>query len=157
MEELVMSTDNQVAESTLQRHGWVLLFALEIVLAPWFLVVLVFIETPEGFEADTGVAWAEFSAAYPTVATGYQLAQRAFLVGYISLTLLALLITCFAFRKGHRWSWFAMWLFPAALAAMVVLMALHDAPELAGIYGVIAGLAAIGLLLPIRKFFPGSG
>lgn len=137
-----------------QRYAWILLFVLEILLALNILIVIALAADPATFEMDTGVAWAEFSAAYPTVATAYRLEQTLAYVGYLSLALLALFVTYFAFRQGRRWAWVALWVLPGALALTAVLLALSDQPGLGAYYGGFAIVVAIGLLLPIRQFFP---
>ncbi len=151
-----MSPDSQVTESTLQRRGWIFLFVLEILLALNILLVIAIYEGPDDFEAETGVAWAEFSEAYPTVATAYRLEQRVALASYLSLTLFALSITFFAFRKGRRWAWFTMWVLPGTLAVTAALFVPGGLPDLTTYYGGFAIVAIVGLLLPIRKFFSKS-
>ena len=155
-EEPTISSASQTAETILQRHGWIFLFVLEILLALNILLVIAIAEGPEDFEADTGVAWAEFSEAYPTVATAFKLEQRVAFTGYLGLTLFALGITFFAFRNGLRWAWYTMWILPGVLAVTAALFVPSDQPNLATYYGGFAGVAVIGLLLPIRKFFPKS-
>lgn len=149
-----MTTTKSTHEKAYQKYAWILLFVVGILLALNILLVATFFTGPEQFEADTGVAWDEFSQVYPGVATAYILEQRLAYVGFASLALLALVITCFGFRKGHRWAWYAMWLLPATLALAVGLLVLSEQPEIGAYYGVFVVVTVIGLLLPIRKFFP---
>jgi hypothetical protein len=152
-----MTSTNATTEKAHQRYAWIFLFVLEILLALNILIVIVESEGPAIFEADTGVAWAEFAAAYPTVATAYRLEQRLAYMGYLSLALFALFVTYFAFRQGRRWAWYALWVLPGTLALTAVLLALSDQPGLGAYYGGFAIVVLIGLLLPIRIFFPKVG
>ena len=49
-----------------------------------------------------------------------------------------------------------MWLLPITLALTALLMTQARQPELPVLYGGFALAAVIGLLLPVRKFFPGQ-
>ncbi len=148
--------EHKPSEKGFQRHAWWILFILEILLLLNILFVIAVYEGPDDFQADTGVAWAEFLQTYPSVALAFRLEQRVAFTGYVGLTLFALLVTFFAFREGHRWAWYAMWIFPAALALTAVLFALSEQPDLGAYYGIFAIVVVVGLLLPIRRFFPGG-
>ncbi len=151
-----MTTASTTNEKAYQKHAWILLFGVGILLALNILALAAFVAGPEQFEVDTGVAWDEFSGAYPSVATAYKLEQRLAYMGFVSVALFALVITFVGFRQGHRWAWYAMWLLPATLALTAVLLALSDQPGIGAFYGVFVVVTVIGLLLPIRKFFPKS-
>lgn len=149
-----MTTTKTTDEKVYQKYAWILLSLVGILLALNILAVAVFISGPDQFETDTGVAWSEFAAAYPSVATAYKLEQRLAYMGFVSLSLFALVITLVGFRQGHRWAWYAMWLLPATLALTAVLLALSDQPGIGAFYGIFVIVTIIGLLLPYRKFFP---
>jgi hypothetical protein len=70
------------------------------------------------------------------------------------MALFALVVTYFGYHQGHRWAWFAMWLLPIMLTLATLVLSQSRRPEISVFYGVIAILDVIGLLLPIRKFFP---
>ncbi len=143
-------------EKGYQRHAWLILFILEILLLLNLLFVIAVAEGPDNFQADTDVSWVEFSQTYPSVATAYLLEQRGFLSVYVGLTLLALIVTFFAFREGNRWAWYALWIFPATVTLTAVLFALSEEPDLAAYYGIYAVVVVVVLLLPIRRFFPAN-
>jgi hypothetical protein len=149
-----MITARQSQESAYQKYAWVILLALGILLVLNILIVAGFEDRANEFKGDTGVALDEFTAAYPGVANAYILTQRLLYVGFASLTLFALVITQFGFRQGHRWAWFAMWLLPITLALTALLFAPSRRPEIGAFYAGFPPVAVIGLLLPIRKFFP---
>ncbi len=149
-----MTTAHQSPEKAYQKYAWVILFVLGILLVLNIVIVAVFVSDTNDFKADTGAAWDEFAAAYPGAASAYLLEQHLSYTGFASLSLFALIITYFGFRQGYRWDWFAMWLLPITLAVAATLLLLSRRPEIGVFYAGFAAVTAIGLLLPIRKFFP---
>ena len=124
-----MITSRQSQERAYQKYAWVILFGLGVLLVANILIVVAFTSGTSDFEADTGVAWDEFTAAYPSVASAYILKQRLLYVGFASIGLFALVMTYFGLRPGHRWAWFALWVLPAALALTTILMILGRRPR----------------------------
>ena len=60
-----------------------------------------------------------------------------------------LVITLAGYRKGERWTWFAMWLWPAFLIGQGIVF-----PWSWPVIAVLLVFAAYGLALPYPKFFP---
>lgn len=141
-----------LAAST-RNIGWLLLVgvALMVVLtAPMFLLS----SGQREFEGNTGVAWAEFSQQYPTVALQYTLMRRNVVTFSLVFGLFSLAVASFAFRAGQRWAWFTMWLLPAAMAAGGLSLAQNANTLSVAIMGSLFILAAVaGLLLSIPGFF----
>ena len=152
-----MTTAPQLQEKGYQSYAWVLLFLLGILLVVNIVIVAGVEDHANEFQGDTGIAWKEFAAAYPGVANAYVLNQRLLYVGFTSLALFALIVIYIGFRQGHRWAWFAMWLFAATLALTTILFTPSRRPEIGAVYGGFTIVTVIGLLLPIRKFFPREG
>ena len=136
-----------------RAYAWVILFVLGLLLVLNIVIVVWIEDGANQFELDTGVAWNEFAAAYPSIATSYILTQRLLYLSFAALALFAVVITYFGFRPGHRWAWYAMWLLPATLALTALLTTQSRRPELAIMYAGLALLAVAGLLLPIWRFF----
>jgi hypothetical protein len=149
-----MKMAQPLQEKAYQRYAWVILFLLSTLLVVNIVIVAAIEDHAHEFQEDTGITWNEFAAAYPGVANAYLLSQRLLYVGFTSLALFALIITYFGFRQGQRWTWFAMWLFAGALVLTALLFAPSKRPEIGVLYGAFALITVIGLLLPIRKFFP---
>ena len=139
-----------------QRAGWMVIFGLSLVLAGNSLFFGLTGADPEIFETDTGVAWSAFSDDYPTVATLVDLAERLNGTGYFGMSLFAAVVALFGLRKRARWSWYALWLFPAALLLRAGWFFTHDQPLVGGFYSAVAATAVVGLLLPFRLLFPGK-
>jgi len=107
-----------------QRAGWVILLVLSILLAVNSLFFGLVGVTPAIFETDTGVAWGEFSGAYPTVATLLDLAERLNGSGYFGTALFTAIITFYGLRKGIRWTWMVdqgFWSLQRTMGAFLVL------------------------------------
>jgi hypothetical protein len=149
-----MKMAQPLQEKAYRRYAWAILFLLSTLLVVNIVIVAGIEDHAYEFQEDTGTTWQEFAAAYPGVASAYVLSQRLQYVAYTSLALFALVITYFGFRQGQRWAWFAMWLFAAALVLTAALFAPSKRPEIGVLHGAYATVTVIGLLLPIRKFFP---
>jgi hypothetical protein len=149
-----MTTAHQTQEKAYQKYAWVILFLLSILLVVNIVIVAGVVDHASEFQEDTGVTWQELMAAYPGVANAYVLNQQLLYVGFTSLALFALVITYFGVRHGYRWAWFAMWLFAVTLALTAILFNPSKRPDPGIVYAGFAMVTVIGLLLPIRKFFP---
>lgn len=137
-----------------QRAGWIILFVLAILMTLNSLFFGLMGVTPEIFEQDTRVAWGDFSADYPTVATHLDLAERLNGSGYFGTALFAAIVTFFGLRKGARWSWYALWNFPAVLLLGAVWFFTHNQPGIGAFYSGAAAVAILGLLLSFRPVSP---
>jgi hypothetical protein len=149
-----MTTARQSQEKAYQIYAWVILFLLSALLVVNIVIVAGVEDHAYEFQQDTGIKWQEFVAAYPGVADAYVLNQKLLYVGFTDMALFALIITYFGVRHGYRWAWFAMWLFAAALALTAILFGPSQRPDPGAVYAAFAVVTVIGLLLPIRKFFP---
>src|SRR5215211_9394845 len=74
---------------------------------------------------------------------------RAWGITWIGFNILALALIVGPYRSGERWAWYALWLMPILLVAYFVL-----SPELTHILVLAIITAALGLVLPYRKYFP---
>lgn len=63
----------------------------------------------------------------------------------------ALVVALGPYRRGERWSWFALWLMPLAYGAIAVRQ-LMDQYSIGAFYAGLAAAAALGLLLAARTF-----
>ncbi len=93
------------------------------------------------------------SLLFPTNPT-YQLPTviwiiRAWGITWIGFNMLALVLIVGPYRRGERWAWYALWLMPLLLVGYFVL-----SPELTMNLVLAILTAALGLLLPYRRFFP---
>lgn len=74
-------------------------------------------------------------------------------VAAIGMGLFGLLITTNAYRRRERWAWFVSWYYPVFWAAHLVG---NLPPGKDHVHQVVfIALSLVGLLLPVREFFPG--
>jgi len=140
-------------EPLYQRYAWLLVAGLAALLSLGVVAMMATgADPPMQFEADTGVSWTEFTAAYPTVATLVSLEDLLLGASFGGFGLLIAIIAATKFRAGERWAWNVLWTFPAVLAITAVLMIAHDQAGVAVYYIGATVVAAIGLILPARKF-----
>lgn len=142
-----MNTLTHSATKTSSNLGWIILFIVALLqaVAAFFLLLG---NRAATFEADTGVAWSELVQAFPTVATQFEMAQQASLVGNLAIGLLCLFISYFALRRGQRWAWFTLWILPASLLpGTISLLRTENQAGVAVFGGLFILLAVIGLLL----------
>lgn len=154
-----MSSPNQSGEKFHQRLAWLIPFVLALLMVLFGLYIFA-VPHPDQGDLDTyfgGREWATFVALQPDVAGFVSMSLRLVGVGYLSFSLFAMLIAVTGFRKGERWTWYVLWVLPLAFALTAVAFYLDGArPELGTSYVVAAAIAVLGLILPIRRFFPRS-
>jgi hypothetical protein len=144
----------QTSEKADQNMGWMLLFFIALMMTLSSLFLLVF-SGPQTFEGDTGVAWEDLNAVFPTVATQFEIMQQSGLATTVSVGLFSLAVIYFAFRVGQRWAWFVMWILPASMLPGTIALARTPNQAVIAVFGAALILIAIaGLLLSYRTFFP---
>jgi cell division protein FtsW (lipid II flippase) len=112
------------------RYSWIILFASTI-LGVFGGVLLMFPTDPTS--QLPGALWI----------------VRAWGITLVGFNIFALVLSAGPYRKGKRWAWYTLWLVPVLLVGYFVVV-----PNLS-LYLVLAILAALGLILPYRRFFPG--
>ncbi len=107
--------------------------AWKIMLVPNFAVLLfglVFTFIPDvmlssGFESFTGQSWSAFVSASPKTADWILLtAGRMFGVHILVIAILLFAITLTSFRRGERWSWYAL-LISSSLGMILDIVAVY--------------------------------
>jgi len=80
---------------------------------------------------------------------------RAIGVASIGMGLFGLLITTIAYRRRERWAWFALWYYPLFWTAHLLGGLPPGKDRVHQVVFII--LSLVGLLLPLREFFPRRG
>jgi len=142
-----------------EKYAWLVFLFLGLL---WLVVGLNQIFLPEGLmETDvqhvTGMSLSELEASSPE-----SILLVRFQMGVIgnlktSWSLLVLAITLTGFRRGEKWAWYTLWLVPAVLICQGIIhsVILGDINEMRA-WIPTTSISLVGLLLPIRKFFPGK-
>ena len=140
-----------------EKYAWVIFLALGLL---WLVVGLNQIFLPDALIGNDvqhviGMSLSELEASSPE---SVELVR--FLYGIIgnlktSWALLVLAITLTGFRRGEKWAWYTLWLVPAVLVAQGIIhsILLGDISEMLQ-WIPTTSISLLGLLLPIRKFFP---
>ena len=140
-----------------EKYAWVIFLALGLL---WLVVGLNQIFLPDALIGNDvqhviGMSLSELEASSPE---SVELVR--FLYGIIgnlktSWALLVLAITLTGFRRGEKWAWYTLWLVPAVLVAQGIIhsILLGDINEMLK-WIPTTSISLLGLLLPIRKFFP---
>ena len=160
------SSANQMTETLFERHAWKVLLV--------FSVFMVLIGPPdllaggsfykEGdvrlLQGISGMTWEQLEATSPNAAAMIDFKVRMGGLQYLFLGLFSVAITLTGFRRGERWAWYTMWLFPSFLAlhSLVILNAYKHRdvgmpePLVSGL--IMFVITTLTLALSYRKFFP---
>jgi len=98
------------------------------------------------FADETSVEWEAFAGEQPSVAAFLRSESQLVGLSNIALGLVALALVWTALRTGDRLTLRLTWILTAYVVAVVVLAA-GSTPDIAAFYAVLAGAAAVGLLL----------
>lgn len=108
--------------------------------------------TPAGEQTElAGRTWEQFALQDPEVA--YLFTRQLNVLGFLGggFGLLAAAVSVLPFRRGERWAWYALWVFPITIGAVAARQLIDQYP--AGYYyAAVTAVAVVGLLLPARRF-----
>jgi hypothetical protein len=149
-------------ETFTERHSWKVLLGTNIIFALFGLGDII-----QGMNADpaianslTGVAWEEIRRSNPALANLIDLQVRSGGAQLFTLASLSVLVCVLGYRRGARWSWYAMWLWPLLMVFIFLVFVTADRqPDIPPPPPMISApvffiIFVLGLLLPYRKFFP---
>jgi hypothetical protein len=107
-----------------------------------------------GVKTLTGLTWEQIVSQSPAAAksTSYFIGQ--FGIAEAGFGLLTMGISALGYRKGERWAWYVLWFVPIILLGYVVTNFLAGTGTFWVELSVTLIVALLGLLLPIRRFFP---
>jgi uncharacterized membrane protein HdeD (DUF308 family) len=77
---------------------------------------------------------------------------RAIGVASIGMGLFGIMITVIAYRRGEQWAWFTLWYYPVFWLAHLLGGLPPGQDHIHQIVFII--LSLLGLLIPVREFFP---
>lgn len=163
-----MTAASKKTEPFFARYSWIVFLGLSIIIALFGLGdILTGGATFESGEAPTlqgisGMTWQELGSASPNAATMLDYLVRAGGAHLLVFGLLSMIVAVTAFRRGDRWAWYAMWLWPLWLVLVIVVLLTaykqsgpgFPPPLVSGSIFIV--LTVLTLLLSYRKFFPNS-
>ncbi|NLF87876.1 hypothetical protein GX563_03535 [Candidatus Bathyarchaeota archaeon] len=146
-----------------EKYAWLILFGVVLVLGVRFFLFIVsgvlggeLRPDSQAVEDLTGMTWNELLALNSGLSDFYGWLEREISIIYISFIALMAIVIAVPYRKGHRWSWYAMWILPLFAVAITIHGGLVTGFSIAVIIQtvVLLFLILLGIILPYRKFFP---
>jgi hypothetical protein len=108
--------------------------------------------TPAGEQTElAGRTWGQFTQQDPEVA--YLFSRQLEILGLLGagFGLLAALVSVIPYRRGERWAWYVLWLFPITIGSVAVRM-LIDQYSTGYYYAGLTAVALVALSLPAWDF-----
>ncbi|MEE9181034.1 MAG: hypothetical protein V3U33_00485 [candidate division NC10 bacterium] len=154
-----------MAERVYERLGWIILLVVSVIFALFGLgdILLATAADPAIVQGITGMTPEELGAVSPEalILANYQ--TRAGGAAFLIIGLLAATIAWTGFRRGERWAWYALLTLPL-LNVLIFVVVYASVDFSAGVLPppllsapVFLVITVVGLLLPIRRFFPKQG
>jgi hypothetical protein len=159
------SVIDQRSESPAERHGWKLLLGLSSIVTMFGVGDAIkggsTLQNDEAvlMQGVTGTTWQELRADHPRIANLIDTQIRAHAVSLLVLGLLSATVSLTGLRRGERWAWYAMWIWPLwSASAAVNTLKVDKVPGAGTPVPAISGsiftvLSALTLILSYRKYF----
>ncbi len=142
-----------------EMYAWVIFLALGML---WVVVGVYQAFLPDGLlEGDVeliiGMSWSELQVSSPVATEFVRWLYGAMGLLKMSWSFLVLAITVTGYRRGEKWAWYTLWLVPILLVSSALFNSsfVEDVSQTLQ-WIPITSISLVGLLLPIRRFFPGT-
>ena len=143
------------------RAAWIALLAVEGIFLLFGIgdVILGTDADPAIVESIADQSWINIERSYPLLANVINLYVRSQGFTITMLSIISILITVNAFRRGEKWAWFALWVWPVWMASIFFQFNIADrhpdfaAPPPMLSAPVFFGITLLALVLSYRKFF----
>ncbi len=135
-------------ERAYERYAWLIFFALGIVFLAQAAVLTVTGRPPDVFvQGSIGMSWSQLVIAQPRIAAFIgDISTSGGIIGAVAgVSIMA--ISFRSYRRGEKWAWCTFLAVPVLFGLAPIINTTPDNP-------LFAFIAAVGLLLPYRKFFP---
>ncbi len=152
-----MKTNSRL-ENPLLNFGRILLFISAIVytLLTVFVIGIFLASGGDDFMlTDFDGAWIMLTREYPNVAEDFLHAVKSNLIASLGVGLFSLTILKYPFKQRERWTWFIMWILPLSMIEDIIY-GVSKGLGFEFFFGGLVALAALGLLISFRSFFPGK-
>jgi hypothetical protein len=144
-------------EKVYEKYAWVIITIIGVLIFVGGVPhVLGNNSSPGIVESFVGMAMSEFKASNTNFYDVYDFYFRAGGWPDMGFAFFVIVISATAYRKGERWAWYYLWSVPVFFLghAAITLIFGQSTASLIPFLSVFVVLSLIGLLLPIRKFFP---
>jgi hypothetical protein len=140
-----------------EKYAWIIISAVGVIIlvggAPHALGVNEDLATVESI---IGMALSELKASYPRFFDLYDFYFRGGGLSDMGFGFLVTVISSTAYRKGERWAWYTLWSVPVFFLGFAAI-SMSIGQSISGLLPYLTlfvSLSLLGLLIPIRRFFP---
>ncbi len=154
-----------MAERAYERYAWVILLVVAVIFALFGFgdIILATAADLAIVQGITGLTPEELGAISPEALKLANYQTRASGAIFLIFGLLAAAVVWTGFRRGDRWAWYALLTLPL-LNVLIFVIVYMSVDFSAGVLPppllsapVFLAITVVGLLLPIRRFFPKAG
>ena len=147
------------AEKAYEKHAWIILFAIGLFGLVTSLPLLLGIDPdPTRIEGIIGMTMSELEASNPRFLDFVTFSLQTYGLVNIAWYFLITAISVTAYRRGEKGVWYALWSLPAFyVGSTAILLSIGATLLELVLLPLLVILSLLGLLLPYRKFFQGSG
>jgi hypothetical protein len=123
-----MTAQGTRRETWFERNGWTIFTGISLITAVFGLGDIISggstfaLGETVMFNRLTGTTWDALQAADPGAANAIDYQVRAGGVWLLIIGVLSLAICLTALRRGERWAWYAMWVWPLGVALIVAVL-----------------------------------
>lgn len=157
-----MTSADPRKEPFVRRNAWILFLIVAGIFTLFGIgdVIRGVDADPAIAESITGVDWEDLQKTSPSIANLIDLMARAQGLSITVLSILSIAIIVNAFRRGDRWAWYALWVWPIWNLAIFLSFFTADrqpgyaAPPPMLSAPVFFSITFLALVLSYRKFFP---
>jgi hypothetical protein len=141
-----------------EKYAWVIFLCIGImVLAGGIPHVFGNNTDPTLVETISGQTVEELKTSNPMFFGLYNFYFRGGGLSDVGVAFFLIVISIFAYRQGQKWAWYAFWFVPLYFLSWIALSVSLPSASQSSLLPpllVIIVLSLLGLLLPLRKFFP---
>jgi len=149
---------HSIEENIFEKHTWILFVLIGfMIIVGGIPHILGFNTDPASIEAISGETIEALKASSPDHFNLYDFYFRSGGLSDLGVAFFIIIIATFGYRKGEKWAWYALWFVPVFFLLFVFIsIPLPQAARISMIPPLLffTTISLLGLLLPIRKFFP---
>ncbi|MDO9516607.1 MAG: hypothetical protein Q7J10_01015 [Methanosarcinaceae archaeon] len=149
---------NTTNERFYEKYAWIIFLVIGVMVMAGGIPHMLGINTdPALVESISGQSIDDIKLSSPNFFNLYNFYFSGGGLSDIGFAFFLIIISLTAYRKGQKWSWYALWFVPAFFLAWIFLslpLPNESQSSLLPPLIVLIVLSLVGLLLPIKKFFP---
>lgn len=147
-----------MSEKNYEKYAWIIFFVIGIIVLVGGISHMFGINTePALVETISGQTIAELKLSSPMFFNLYNFYFSGGGLSDIGFAFFLIIISLTAYRQGLKWSWYALWFVPIFFLAWILISLSLPIEAKFSLFPpliIFIVFSLVGLLLPIRKFFP---